>query len=218
MHEHIRERKEIPNDVKFFTFQFCYVKAHKCHWHCTFAMSKHTCVISWLAGNSGEMVIYAFLLAFLLGFYSWTLTTISNWTCSVLTISPFNARLPSTWLTNCADPSTRLQSPIREGCWLQSSSIHPHNKDQEDAWSQNSMVHKHSNFFRRDELRVKLCLWSQFAWTNYFQSLCNLCTFWRPLKKSFYMSRVRRKEVPKIHLRIPRKQIKISVSFLNLDK
>ena len=32
---------------------------------------------------------------------------------------------PSTCLTNCADPSTRFQSPTREGCWLQSSSIHP---------------------------------------------------------------------------------------------
>ena len=32
---------------------------------------------------------------------------------------------PSMWLTNCADPSTRLQSPTREGCWLQSSSVHP---------------------------------------------------------------------------------------------
>ena len=30
---------------------------------------------------------------------------------------------PSTWLTNCADPSTRLQLPTREGCWLQSSSV-----------------------------------------------------------------------------------------------
>ena len=65
---------------------------------------------------------------------------------------PFGARLPSTWLTNCADPSTRLQSPTREGCWLQSSSVHPHDEDLEDAWLQNPMVHKHSNFFRRDEL------------------------------------------------------------------
>ena len=31
---------------------------------------------------------------------------------------------PSTWLTNCADPSTRLQSPTRESCWLQNSSVH----------------------------------------------------------------------------------------------
>ena len=65
---------------------------------------------------------------------------------------PFDAWLPSMWLTNCADPSTRLQSPTREGCWLQSSLVHPHDEDQEDAWSQNPMVHIHSNFFRRDEL------------------------------------------------------------------
>ena len=31
---------------------------------------------------------------------------------------------PSTWLTNYANPNTRLQSPTREGCWLQNSSIH----------------------------------------------------------------------------------------------
>ena len=64
MQGHIRERKEIPNDGKHVTFQFCYAKAHKCYWHCTFAMPKHTGVILWLAGNSGEMVIYAFLLGF----------------------------------------------------------------------------------------------------------------------------------------------------------
>ena len=64
MYGHIRERKEIPNDGKHLTFQFCYAEAHKFHWHCTLAMSKHTNVISWLAENSGEMVIYAFLLGF----------------------------------------------------------------------------------------------------------------------------------------------------------
>ena len=55
----------------------------------------------------------------------------------------------STWLTNCADPSTRLQPPTREGCLLQSSSVHPNDEDQEDAWSQNPTVHKQSNFFTR---------------------------------------------------------------------
>ena len=64
MHGHIRERKEIPNDVKLLTFQFCYAEVHKCHWHCTFAMPKHTNVLSWLAGNNDEMVIYAFFLGF----------------------------------------------------------------------------------------------------------------------------------------------------------
>ena len=33
-------------------------------WHSTFTLPKHTNVISWLADNSGEMVIYAFLLGF----------------------------------------------------------------------------------------------------------------------------------------------------------
>ena len=55
--------------------------------------------------------------------YSWTLTLIPNWTCSVVTISHFQCMAPSMWLTNCVDPNTRLQSPTREGRWL-SSSIH----------------------------------------------------------------------------------------------
>ena len=53
-----------------------------------------------------------------------TITPIPNWTCSVVTISHFQYTAPSTWLTNCTDPSTQLQLPTREGCWLQSSSIH----------------------------------------------------------------------------------------------
>ena len=57
----------------------------------------------------------------------------------------------------------------------------------------------------RDKLGQEFCLWSQFAWTEFAQYLCNLWTVWRPLKQFFYMSRVRRKESPKINSRIPRK-------------
>ena len=46
--------------------------------------------------------------------YSWTLTLIRNWTCSIMTIPLFDARLSSTWLTNCADPSTQLQTPTKK--------------------------------------------------------------------------------------------------------
>ena len=46
--------------------------------------------------------------------YNWTLTPIPNWTCSVMTVPLSDARLPNTWLTNCADPSTRLQSPTKK--------------------------------------------------------------------------------------------------------
>ena len=63
----------------------------------------------------------------------------------------------------------------------------------------------------RDELGQELCFRSQFAWTEFAQCLCNLWTFLRPLKQSFYMSRVRRKESPKTYSRIPRK------SYLNSE-
>ena len=36
----------------------------------------------------------------------------------------FQCTAPSTWLTNYADPSTQLQSPTRDGCWLQSFSVY----------------------------------------------------------------------------------------------
>ena len=62
---------------------------------------------------------------------------------------PFWCTAPKYMTTNCVDPSTRLQSPTREGCLLQSFSVHPNDKDQEDAWSQNPTVHIHSIFFTR---------------------------------------------------------------------
>ena len=57
----------------------------------------------------------------------------------------------------------------------------------------------------RDELGQEPCLQSQFAWTEFAQCLCNLCTVLRLLKQFFYMSRVRRKEGRKTDSRIPRK-------------
>ena len=85
---------------------------------------------------------------YLIPIYNWTLTPIHNWTCSIVTISHFQCTAPSTWLTNCTDPSTRLQSPIREGCWLQSSLVHLDDEDHKVTWSQNPMVYKHSSFFK----------------------------------------------------------------------
>ena len=41
MHGYIRDRKEVPNDVKLLTLHFCYVKAYRCHdWRAT--------VVRWL--------------------------------------------------------------------------------------------------------------------------------------------------------------------------
>ena len=45
--------------------------------------------------------------------YSWTLTPISNWTYSVVTIPLSDAWLPSTWLTSCADPVRDFKHQLR---------------------------------------------------------------------------------------------------------
>ena len=119
---------------------------------------------------------------YLIPTYSWTLTLIPNWTCSVVTISHFQCTAPSTWLTNCADPNTRLQSPTREGCWLQSFSVHQHDEDHKTLWLQNLTAYKCSSFFKRKMNKGKFYLRSQFAWTNFAQHLCNLCHLWWPLK------------------------------------
>ena len=119
---------------------------------------------------------------YLIPTYSWTLTPTSNWTCSVMTISPFQYTALSTWLTNYVDPSTWLQSPTREGCWLQSSSIHH--------------TMKIKKFLGHKTLRwINTVISSQERWTranfvfdhnlpkqNFAQHLGNLCHLWRPLK------------------------------------
>ena len=81
--------------------------------------------------------------------YSWTLTLIPNWTCSVVTIPFSDARLPSTWLTVAQILVCDFNNINWEDCRLQSSLVHPHDEDQENAWSQNPTVQIHSNFFKR---------------------------------------------------------------------
>ena len=138
--------------------------------------------------------------------YSWTLTPIRNWTCSIVTVPLFNARLPNTWLTNCADPSTRLQSPTKK---IVSCKIlqFMHTIKIKKMLGHKTLRCKYTatSSRERDELGQELHLRSQFAWTEFTQSFWNLCTVWRSLKQSFYMSRVRRKKDPKTYSWIPRK-------------
>ena len=127
--------------------------------------------------------------------YSWPLTPIPNWTCSVVTVPLFDARLPSTCLTNCTDPSTWLQTPTKKvvGCkvlqFIHTMKIKKMLGHKTLWWKYTATSSR-----ERDELGQELRLWSQFAWTEFAQCLCNLWTLWRPLKQSFYMFRVRRKE------------------------
>ena len=128
---------------------------------------------------------------------SWTLTPIPNWTCSVVTISPFDAWLPSTWLTNCADPSTRLQTPTKKvvGCKVFQFI---HTMKIKKMLGRKTLRCKYTATLsrERDELGQEFRFRSQFAWTEFAQCLCNLWTLWRPLKQLFYMFWVRRKESP----------------------
>ena len=144
--------------------------------------------------------------------YSWTFTSILNWTYFVVTIPLSNARLPSTWLTNCMDPSTWLQSPTKKiiGCKVLQF-IHTMKIKKMLGHKTLRCKYTTTSSRERDELGQELRLRSQFTWTKFAQSFCNLCIVWRPLKQSFYMSRVRRKEGPKAYSWILRK------SYLNSE-
>ena len=93
---------------------------------------------------------------------------------------PFWCTAPKYVTNGCADPSIRLQNTnlkrLLAAKFFSSST----------RWrSGRCLVTKPYGANTQ-----QLCLQSQFAWT------CNLCTVWRLLKQSFYMSRVRRKEGP----------------------
>ena len=118
--------------------------------------------------------------------YNWTLTPIPNWTCSIMTVPLFNARLPSMWLTSCANPRTRLQTPTKEvaGCKVLQFI---HTMKIKKILSHKTLRCKYTTTSsrERDKLGQELCLRSQFAWIEFAQYLCNLWTLWRPLKNYF---------------------------------
>ena len=127
--------------------------------------------------------------------YSWTLTPIPYWTCSVVTVPFSDARLPSTWLTVARIPIRDFKTPTKKivGCKVLQFI---HTMKFKKMLSYKTLRCKYIATFsrKRDELGQELCLRSQFAWKEFTQCLCNLWTLWWPLKQSFYMSRVRRKE------------------------
>ena len=107
--------------------------------------------------------------------YSWTLTSIPNWTCSVMTISYFQCTAPSTWLTNrCTDLSTWLTTNLRRmlvAKFFNSST----------QWrSRNSLVTKSYGvqvqqlLQEKDELS-QICLWSHFAWIKPLHQVSSIC-------------------------------------------
>ena len=109
--------------------------------------------------------------------YSWTLTPIPNWTCSVVIVPHSDARLPSTWPTSYADPNTWLQTPTKEvvGCKVLQF-IHMMKIRKMLGHKTLRCKYIATSSRERDELGQELHLWSQFAWAEFAQCLCNLCT------------------------------------------
>ena len=138
--------------------------------------------------------------------YSWTFTPIPNWTCFVVTVPLFDALLPSTWLTVARIPVHDFKTPTEKiVSYKVLQFIHTMKIRKMLGHKTLRCKYTATSLRERDELGQELPLRSQFAWTEFAQCLCNLCTVWRLLKQSFYMSGVRRKEGPKIYLQIPRK-------------
>ena len=103
---------------------------------------------------------------FLIPTYSWTLIPIPNWTCSVVTISHFQWTAPNTWLINCTNPNMPLQLPTKEGCWLQSFSVHHIMKIEKLLCYETHDAHTQQLLHKKDELG-QICLLSQFSWINF---------------------------------------------------
>ena len=115
--------------------------------------------------------------------YSWTLTPIPNWTCSVVTVPLSDARLPSTWLTVARIPIHDFKTTIKKivGCKVLQF-IHTMKIKKMLGHKTLWCKYTTTSSRERDELGQELRLRSQFAWTDFAQCLCNLCTVLRLLK------------------------------------
>ena len=112
---------------------------------------------------------------------SWTLTL--NTQLDLLCCDNFSfwCTAPTTWLTNCVDPSTRLQSLTRKGCWLQSSSVHPRWSSRRCLVTKPYGAQTRQLLHKNDELRqilslVTICL------NKLYSTLVQLATLWLLLK------------------------------------
>ena len=150
--------------------------------------------------------------------YSWTLIPIPNWTCSVVTIPLSDAQLPSTWLTVAWIPVRDFKTPAKKivGCKV-FQFIHTMKIKKMLGHKTLRCKYIATSSRERDELGQELYLQSQFAWIEFAQCLCNLCTIWLLLKQSFYMSRFRRKKGQRHIHRSQENHIWI-LKFLNLDR
>ena len=100
--------------------------------------------------------------------YSWTLTPIPNWTCSVVTVPLSNARLPSTWLTVARIPVCDFKTPTEKivDCKVLQF-IHTMKIKKMLGHKTLRCKYTATSPRKRDELGQELHLRSQFAWTEF---------------------------------------------------
>ena len=96
--------------------------------------------------------------------YSWTLTPIPNWTCSVVIVPLSNARLPCMWLTVVRIPVRDFKTPTEKivGCkvlqFIHTMKIKKMLGHKTLRWKYTTTSSR-----ERDELGQEPCLRSQFA-------------------------------------------------------
>ena len=100
--------------------------------------------------------------------YSWILTPIPNWTCSVVTVPIFDAQLPSMWLIVVRIPVRDFKTPIEKivGCKVLQFI---HMMKIKKMLSHKTLLCKYTatSSRERDELGQEPCLRLQFAWTEF---------------------------------------------------
>ena len=100
--------------------------------------------------------------------YSWTLTPIPNWSCSVVIVPLFDARLPSTWLTVARIPVRDFKTPTGKivGCKV-FQFIHTMKIRKMLGHKTLRSKYTATSSRERDELGQEPCLRSQFAWIEF---------------------------------------------------
>ena len=114
--------------------------------------------------------------------YNWTLTLISNWTCSIVTISFFDTWLSSMWLTNVRIPIHDFNHQLKKVVGCKVLQFIPTMKIKKMLGHKTLRCTYTATSSQEWWTWAKLCFRLQIAWTNFAQHLCNLCTLWWPLK------------------------------------
>ena len=111
--------------------------------------------------------------------YSWTLTPIPNWTCSVLTILLSDTWLPSTWLTVMRIPIRNFKTPTEKivVCKVLQF-IHTMNIKKMLGDKTLRCKYTATSSRERDVLGQEPCLRSQFAWKSLLNAYATCVQFY----------------------------------------